>query len=91
MEITHTQINMAETKDKIQIAALIIIAVLIVALIMAVVVLAKNAEVISKDPVQFAVDNGIYASCTCQSAVGTTVFEKDMVTIEEMVIQDWTG
>ncbi len=75
-----------ETKDKIQIAALILIAILIVVLIMAVVVLAKNANEIKSDPVQYAIDNGFYDSCSCSNE------KSGVVTFgNKMVIQDWTS
>ena len=75
-----------ETRDKIQIAALILIAVLIVVLIMAVVVLAKNTEEIRSDPVQYAIENEFYDSCSCiNSKVGIVNF------IKEPVIQNWSS
>ena len=75
-----------ETKDKIQIASLILIAILIVVLIMAVVVLSKNANEIKSDPVQYAIDNDFYDSCSCSN--------KDIRQItfgDKMVIQNWTS
>ena len=85
MEGPYTKINM-ETKDKIQIAVLIIISVLIIVLIMAVVVLAKNAEEIKSDPVEYAINNGFYDSCSCtNSEVGIVNF------IKEPVIQNWSS
>ena len=73
-----------ETKDKIQIAVLVLISVLIVVLIMAIVVLAKNAEEIRSDPVEYAIQNGFYDSCSCtNSKVGIVNF------IKKPVIQDW--
>ena len=75
-----------ETKDKIQIASLILIAVLIVVLTMAIVVLAKKAEEIRSNPVQYAIDNDFYNSCYCFGIQGKAVnFNK------EMVIQNWSG
>ena len=75
-----------ETKDKIQIAGLVIISVLIIVLIMTVVVLVKNVDEIKKDPVQYAIDNDFYDSCSCSNEeVGFVNFNK------EMVIQNWTS
>lgn len=69
-----------ETKDKIQIASLILIAIFIVALIVAIVVLVKNADEIRSDPVQYAIDNDFYNSCSCSSdEVGFINFNKEMV------------
>ncbi len=75
-----------ETKDKIQIAALILITIFIMALIIAIVVLAKNADEIRSDPVQYAIDHDFYDSCSCfMQGVGQKIYSK------ETVIQNWTS
>ena len=69
-----------ETKDKIQIASLILIAIFIVVLIVAIVVLVKNADEIKNDPVQYAIDNDFYNSCSCSNEeFGFINFNKEMV------------
>ena len=74
-----------ETKDKIQIAALVLIGILILVLIMAIVVLAKNADAIKNDPVKYAIDNDFYESCSCSGDSGPVNFGK------QMVIQNWSS
>ena len=67
-----------ETKDKIQIAALVIISVLIVVLIMTVVVFAKNVDEIKSNPVQYSIDKDFYSSCSCvEDGVGVIEFNKE--------------
>ena len=69
-----------KTKDKIQIALLIIIAIFIVVLIIAIVVLVKNVDEIKSNPVKYAIDNGFYDSCSCSSKeFGFVNFNKKMV------------
>jgi len=76
-----------ETKDKIQIASLLLIAIFIVVLIVAIVVLVKNTDEIKSDPVQYAIDNDFYDSCSCSDIgdIGFINFNK------EMVINNWTS
>ncbi len=67
-----------ETKDKIQIAALVVISILIIVLIMAIVVLVKNVDEIKNDPVRYAIDNDFYNSCSCSNdEVGIVNFNKE--------------
>lgn len=76
-----------ETKDKIQVAALILLAILIVVLIMAIVVLAKNVEEIKSDPVAYAINNDFYDSCSCYNEGDINYKGYD----KQMVIQNWTS
>ena len=75
-----------ETKDKIQIASLLLISIFIIVLIVAIVVLVKNADEIKNNPVQYAIDKDFYDSCLCSDKdIGLINFNK------EMVINNWTS
>ncbi len=68
-----------ETKDKIQIASLLLISIFIVVLIVAIVVLVKNADEIKSNPVQYAIDKDFYDSCSCYDKdIGFINFNKEM-------------
>ncbi len=75
-----------ETREKIQITGLALIAILIVVLIVAISVLVKSVDEIKSDPIQYAIDNDFYDSCSCSSLdIGQVSYGQNMV------IQNWTG
>ncbi len=75
-----------ERQEKLQITILILIAIFIVVLIATLVILVKNVDEIKSDPVQYAVDNGLYDSCSCiNENIGQRHFGN------KLVIQNWTG
>ncbi len=75
-----------ETREKIQIAGLALIAILIVVLIVAISVLVKSVDEIKSDPVKYAIDNDFYDSCSCSNQdIGQVSYGQNMVT------QDWAS
>lgn len=61
------------TEQKIQIAWLIAIYVIIFIMIIAISLLYKNIELIKSSPVQFAVDTTPLESCTCTTSNGDSI------------------
>jgi len=61
------------TEEKIQIAWLISIFVLIFVLIIAISLLYKNIELIKSSPVQYAIDTTPLESCTCTNSNGDSI------------------
>ncbi len=75
-----------ETREKIQIAGLVLIAILIVVLIVAISVLVQNIDEIKSDPVKYAIDNDFYDSCSCSNEdIGQVSYGQNTV------IQNWTS
>ncbi len=72
-----------ETKDKIQIAALVLIAIFILVLIITLVIFVKNVDEIKSDPVHYAIGKDFYDSCSCY--IGAEKFDFN----KETVIQNW--
>lgn len=65
--------NAITREEKIQIAMLIAIFILIMALIVAIVLFSKNVELIKTNPIQYSIDKTELTSCTCFTETGQSV------------------
>ncbi len=83
MENNDTKMRKSEIK---QFIFLILLAVAVGALLFTCIILVKNAKEIKSDPVEYAVSNDFYDSCTCfKEGVGIVKFLG-----ENQVIENWT-
>lgn len=60
-------------EEKMQIAILIAIFILIAALIVAIILFSKNVDLIKSNPIEYSINKSELISCTCYTETGQSV------------------
>lgn len=82
--------NNMTKNEKIQIAYLVLISILIITLIVAIFVFVKNAELVKSEPVQYAIDNTDLDWCTCMDENKGVVVNYPRKENEIVEVENWT-